>query len=646
MYTFENGYITDVPITEKSKIITWAEAHAPAGYGYLIIRLSASDFIRATIYCLPQDATMIFEKIGENLWIGKDFVSPAGSPLYAYAMTYDADRQEWDTTSQLQPVTYNDHYSYYGLVAGTLKISVEGQEYTPGTPDDLIFAKLPDMYAFNVGVNVNEKSEYIQYIYRTKEYTIKLSWTSPRSGTDYEMQLNGLTNRVPIYLYFPTIGANVNFDTQYGSTARAVRLAPGSYSTPEEIPTEYSELTPYGAVTTFTLQQLVDFMQTQTAGASEQDAFTVISAAFIAGGQIVETKTLDYSSLYGEDIDINGGTVSDPNDTPPVDDTNVYTDSIELTTPTLTATGVFNRAFILDGNGVNDLCDFLYNANDTIFEEIAAGVLTRGNPIESLVDLRLYPFDVQQLTGAASSQKIVFGRTQTDIVGVKLPADARAVISLGSCIVPRFYQNFLDYQMTASLYIPFCGVVDLPIDRILNHEISIQLIVDYVTGACTAVVFVDKIPLLYQPGVIGVAIPMTATNSADFSKSVLGNIIKSGAQVAAGGLDALPGVVGGVAEQLYSGSHIQTAGASSPQVSLYQPKNAYLLLSIVNPAGGVYDDTYAKTQGYACFTPVGQIGYTEGTGLNAFTVPRLDIPQATEEEKEEIKRLLGEGVYM
>ena len=214
-------------------------------------------------------------------------------------------------------------------------------------------------------------------------------------------------------------------------------------------------------------------MNTQSAGNTEQDVFTEIFADFIVNGETIETLSNDYSSLYGSpDIDISGGTGADPNGSETIDDTNVYTTSIELTVPTLTGTGVFNRCYVLDGNSVNDLCDYLYNADDSIFNEVVDGVLTRGNPIESLIDLRLYPFDVRQFTGAGTAQKIKFGRTVTEVIGIKLPHNANAVISLGSAVVPREYTNFIDYMTQAQLYIPFCGVCDLPIDRVLNHTIS------------------------------------------------------------------------------------------------------------------------------------------------------------------------------
>ena len=537
----------------------------------------------------------------------------------------------------------------YTLVSHTIRVIYNGQPYDPTKPDERFFTKEPTAYTLNVGVAVNDASDHDNYYYATKAYNINLRWKSLRTGTEYTYPLTNLITQRPLTLQPPISGTlyTFNYSTEHSNIAAALRMPIGVYASTADIPTEYSELTDLRSFNQITLQTLIDYMQTQTAGATEQDVFTEIFADFIVDNDVIETLSCDYTSLFGDEtIDINSGTVNDPNAADSISDTNVYTDSVELTVPALTATGVFNRCYTLDGNSVNDLCDFLYNANDTTFDEIIDGVLTRGNPIDSIIDLRLYPFDVRQFTGGGTAQAIKFGRTQTPVIGSLLPHNANAVISLGSCVVPRVYNNFLDYQMDVTLYIPFCGVVSLPVDRVLNHTVNVKLIVDYVTGACVAVVYVDAIPLLYQSGVIGVSIPMTATNSADFAKTIVGNLITGASQVATKNAGGAASTALDTISALHDGSKIQTAGASSPQTALFQPKNAYLLLSIVNPPDGVYNSEYAELVGYACFMPVTTINTMTGNGFVAFDNVKLNIPQATEQEKTDIQNLLRSGVYM
>ena len=561
---------------------------------------------------------------------------------YPWNVTNPGGADTWNTTTETQ---YNLDYDLYFL-RSTVDIYYNGdKEYSVEGVDEKFFTKDTDTYTMFVGVRANTDSDLSDFVYSTKPYNIRIRWTSPVSGHSFSVMLSNLQNHISHVQTATPLAYNFSYTTEIGSVAHGLRTPIGHYQMP---PIPFADKTDVASVNSITLTQLLNFAQTQQAGVTEQDLFTEIFADFIDTTETQPTKTLsnDYSSLFGHDIDIAGSTITDPNADPSITDDNVYSDSIELTVPTLTATGVFNRCYVLDGNSVNNLCDYLYNANDSLFDEIIDGVLTRGNPIESLIDLRLYPFDVSSFTGAGTAESIKFGRTDTGVIGIKLPHNANAVIDLGHCSVPRYYNNFIDYQTTAELYVPFCGVVDLPIDRILNHTLSIKLIVDYITGACTAVVFVDSIPLIYQQGIIGVSIPMTATDSAAFGQTIAGNLISGASAMLAQNPAAMAKEAIDTASNLWEGSRLMRIGASSPQTSLFQPINAYLLLSVASPAEGAYSDEYSQNVGYACFMPVSQIGYMTGSGLTVFDNVKLTISQATAEEKEMILNALRNGVYM
>lgn len=334
-----------------------------------------------------------------------------------------------------------------------------------------------------------------------------------------------------------------------------------------------------------------------------------------------------------------------PEPDPEIPDDNTYTDHVDMTNPTLTATGIFNRTYIMNADGVADLADWIYNADDNVFEEIMSNLFTN-NPIEALINLRLYPYDVASLGQHGTAEFIKMGRTVSSVSGLKLPSDATAIIDMGRAAFPKFFKNWLDYEIEAQLYIPFIGTIDLPVPQCLNHYISVKLIVDYVTGAATAVIYADRIPILYKQGVIGVDIPMTATNSAETSKTIIGNIVGA---IGAGAQKDVMGAVEQSASAFLNavkGSHLQTAGSSSPQNSLYQPKNCYLLLSLPAEYENAWSDLQGETNGYACYIPC-VIGDMVNGGYAEFDNVRLDrCGNATDEEKAEILNLLQSGVYL
>lgn len=597
-----------------------------------------------------------------------------------WAWTFWGGWSDWTTAGNYRG---NDQSNFI-LLDASIPFTFEEDSWEPVGPQPLIderyCTKDPNSYNIILGTRTTITSEEVQIgipgvaeasYYKTRAYNITAHWTSPVDGFIFNVPINTQLIQHTVNCFVdggPVYSYNFSTNSNVGAIAQSVKSPLGRYSGENLPPEDYADMTETATMTSIPLTWLKDQASMQKSGVVNNDLFTTIYFDFIdadiGSGAIVETKELDYSSLFGEDIDLSGGTVTSPNDEEDIPNRNRYTTDIGLTTPTLTATGVFNRCYVMDANGVNDLCDYLYNADDNIFEEIIDGVLTRGDPIESLIDLRLYPFDVRQFTGAGTSERIKFGRTVTDIIGIKLPHTANAVINMGECTFNREYNNFLDYHMKAELYIPFCGVCELPIERILNKTISVKMIVDFVTGACTAVVYADRLPILYRQGVMGISVPMTATNSAEFGKSILGNLVKTGTNLAAGAVagasametgdasGAVAGaknVAGGILDftsTLYNGSHVQQVGSSSPQCSLFEPKQCYMMISIPTPMNGVYENAYADLVGYATFMPVSAISWMNNTGFTVFDNVKMDIAKATDEEKDMILQLLTTGVYM
>lgn len=572
-----------------------------------------------------------------------------------------------------------------------------GEPWSPIPPYEFFFTK--DGFALNAILACTEKSPEVTVpmyydvlnpdpstkidltTFATNEYTMFLDWNSPVDTHHFHIQLRNLTrwqqigtlaedgNNVRVYTDMVDGNKNTLLNDGIVKAAHGLSGVQTVASSTTEMTPDYEDTIDFRAIKTFTLSDLLTWAQLTKPGVTENDLFTEIRCELrdSTGATIIETKSCDFSSLFGSDVDISGTGLpgDDPNSEESIADTNTYVDEIPLTTPTVTATGAFNRLFCLNVNGLNDLNEYLYNADDNIFEELIQNVLSRSDPIESLVSLRLWPFNVLSVVGTYSSEYINFGRTVTDVHGYVLPTNANAVIDLGSAVVPRHWGNFLDYHMKVSLYIPFCGVAELPIDEVLNKTISVKLICDYVTGAGTAVIYANKVPIMYRQGVVAVDIPMTATNSAEWSKSIIGNLVQTGigaASAVAGNpfsVGSLASGISGIASSLYEGSQVVQVGASSPQVSLFQPMKCYMILSIPSPAAVmsgteaedstdtyVWGDTYASTVGYACFMPVSRIGNCVTPGLYAFDNVKISIDGATNDEKDMILRMLKEGIYI
>ena len=327
-------------------------------------------------------------------------------------------------------------------------------------------------------------------------------------------------------------------------------------------------------------------------------------------------------------------------------DPNNYTDKIDLNKPTLSNVNVFNRSFAVNANTVKNLADFLWNADETKFQEIVKGLALMGeNPMNGIIDLRLFPFNVALKNSATQAEPIIIGRTNTGINGIKLTENVNSLIDLGECTFFTKFKNFLDYEpyTTAQLYIPYIGVVPVSTAESMGHRISVKMIVDYTTGAGTAIVFKDDIPFIYRNGVVGVSIPMTGNDSASYANTVIGNVISG----AVGGVTSITsGNIGGMvssAEKLYSGfatgTNYQEASASSPSVATWQPQKCYFIID--HPILNV-PDNYGRTIGFAC-EKTGKL--SDFKGFTIVSNPEINF-RCTDNERQYMVNMLESGVFI
>lgn len=327
-------------------------------------------------------------------------------------------------------------------------------------------------------------------------------------------------------------------------------------------------------------------------------------------------------------------------------DPNTYTDKVDLNKPTLSNVNVFNRSFAVTSNNVRQLADFLWNADETKFQEIVKGLALMGeNPMNGIIDLRLFPFNVALKNSATQAESIVIGRTNTGVNGIKLTENVNSLIDLGECTFFEKFKNFLDFEpyTTAQLYIPYIGVVPVSTAEFMGHKISVKMIVDYTTGAGTAIVFKDDIPFIYRNGVVGVSIPMTGNDSASYANTVIGNVV-SGA--VSGVASIANGNIGGMvssAEKLYSGfatgTNYQEASASSPSVATWQPQRCYFIID--RPILNV-PDNYGRTIGYAC-EKTGKL--SDFKGFTVVSNPEINF-RCTDSERQYIVNMLQGGVFV
>lgn len=349
----------------------------------------------------------------------------------------------------------------------------------------------------------------------------------------------------------------------------------------------------------------------------------------------------DTSENAGDAPFINGN--PDPgSDHSPIDpnDPNKVTD-IELNTPNISTISVFNTCYAMNNSGITDLRNYLWNADNNIFERLIENAKLYNKPMDAIIRLMLFPFDVRRGQGG-TVQNIIFGREQlTGVNGVALPNNMRTVFDLGYAYLYRKFEDFRDFEpyTTATLYIPYCTPVNLNTTIYQGKKISVKLAVDYNTGDCTAVIYGDGIPLDYSNGRCGVSISVSAADSSRYDQKVLNDAIKTGEKI--GDREAVGALQSAFQTfQDFGKIDILQKGSTSSGVAQTLPQYCYM---IVTRPESDEQAGYNNSVGYSC-NKWQTLGSKQG--LVVVENPKFDGLSATEQEKEMLKNLLENGIYL
>ena len=317
--------------------------------------------------------------------------------------------------------------------------------------------------------------------------------------------------------------------------------------------------------------------------------------------------------------------------------------------------------------------------------DYSKGTFLTNNPIDCIVSLRKYP--IVSTTSSSAIHDIYFGGYQSALSApyANNSEIIRYSFTGSKAFVNKFGGGFLDKEgyTSAELFVPFCGTVKIPVNEFIDHELSVKLIVDYLTGTCTAYIELDGIPRMTINGSIGVDVPVTGVQTNDLQNTINRNIAnlktaqitagmtaRSGASIASGSGSASSVISSAI--NLLNPLSIANKMDSTEKALISRDVAEYTLyhteipfksvsagdaltsgmgewrcrLSITRPvlSQNYLDDptVYAKTIGYACLK-TGKV--SEFSGLTVGTIDLKGI-NCTDKEKEMIMQAFKSGVYL
>ncbi len=323
--------------------------------------------------------------------------------------------------------------------------------------------------------------------------------------------------------------------------------------------------------------------------------------------------------------------------------------------------------------------------NDMTETDYSKGTFLTNDPIDCIISLRKYP--ITSTTSSSSVHDIYFGGYKSDLSApyANNAETIRYNFTGTKAFISKFGGGFLDKEgyTTAELFVPFCGSVKLPVNEFIDRTLSVKLVVDYLTGTCTAYIELDDIPRMTINGSIGVDVPVTGIQTNDLQNTINRNIAnlktaqitagmtaRSGASIASGSGSASSAIMSAI--NMINPIAIANKMDSTEKVLISRDIAEYNLyhteipfktvsagdaltagmgewscrLSITRPvlSPDYLNDpsVYAKTIGYACLK-TGKV--SDFSGLTVGTIDLSGI-NCTDKEKAMIIQAFKSGVYL
>jgi hypothetical protein len=343
------------------------------------------------------------------------------------------------------------------------------------------------------------------------------------------------------------------------------------------------------------------------------------------------------------------------------------------------ATTVYNVSGLSFVNLASKLWDAmsLVPAGDPLNEYVLDTFLCN-NPIDAIVSLKYFPVSG---TLGGTDTTIKLGKYDTNI-SAKYLINKQLLFDCGSYYVyPTFGSgtvNWIDKMCTITLYLPFCGTLELNPEIYFNRYVNVEYAIDLQTGNCSAFVSYlsdngNRVITDVANGNCAIDCPVTGIqhitldgqlyNATEQLKSMRVNNAVSGLQSVLG-LSKSDSLIDGLGTGLNIGKNIYNM-LQSESVAEYNLQHTQLPIKMIGTTGATTgamctlyptiiferpklpndfnESAYAHTVGYSCCVS-GVVG--DFTGYAEFANADLSNSSATATEKNLILRELESGVIL
>lgn len=252
------------------------------------------------------------------------------------------------------------------------------------------------------------------------------------------------------------------------------------------------------------------------------------------------------------------------------------------------------------------------------------------NPLDAIISLHMV-----YCTPTTGSNKNIFLGYLDSGVSAPVVTSQYETIVCGDVDVPELYGNALDYDgVSIQAFLPFIGWRPLRVKEVMGKRVRITYKIDVYTGTCLALISVisaNTDQLLYSfEGNCSVQIPLTASDRT----RLISGLITAGVSAFTGNP---AGAVAGIASIKQD---VDRSGSFSGNAGAMGVKKPYL---VVSRALSAQASGYNTIYGY----PLNKSGLLGNfRGYTRVQAVHVDIPRATDYEKELIAQKLKEGIVI
>lgn len=291
-----------------------------------------------------------------------------------------------------------------------------------------------------------------------------------------------------------------------------------------------------------------------------------------------------------------------------------------------------NYYYLLSIDEVND--GFPLNSSNFLQQALSK------DPLQYIMDLRIYPFKLDSVPHSASSDSI-------KVANITLDAQMQGFLSSGmmnasTTITVPAASSFTDYEpySTAYLYLPFIGFTDVNLRQIAGSTVGVNYLIDVSSGDITAYITSSSVLIKTVGGHVGESIPLIGSDSRERLQRRASTTIGITSSILTGNAaGAFAGMVNGIEQEFGANGPNVKGNFSGGSTDFDSPMTPYILI--------IKRDTVAPTAEYkhtkgipsgATASLRSLSGYTEIESIH------LDGFQALDTEKTELEQILKSGV--